>query len=139
LREGKSLPKLGYPEVLSILVYLIESIVLFFPEVPIFISNLPATEKILLLCAMLVLPALPYLFGRRQAIYSVLCKLFQVSEDEKKLLIVVWGDPNREWTIDEISRKTGLETKKANNLLKRLANRGLLVINKNHSEERENG
>jgi len=70
-------------------------------------------------------------------IYSLLCKLFKVSNDEKKLLSVIWSNPDRSWMEEELCKMTRLDRKRVHNLLRRLNSRGLIGSGEGYSKEKE--
>jgi len=129
--------RLRYIDIVSILAYLITVIILLLPEFSKFLSQLETSQRILLLIAMVIVPALPFLIARAEMIYSLFCKLFKVSEDEKKLLSMIWSNPFREWTEEDLCKVTQLEVKRVQNLVKRLKRRGLIETSEIYSKEKE--
>jgi hypothetical protein len=116
--------KIGVPEVLSLIAYVAELVIVFFPEIQTYVLALTAAERIVLFFSMVLLPAMPFVIGRRQAVYSILCKLFRVSKDERKLLVIIWSKPSL--SENEISRIAGMDLTKVHYLVNRLENRGLV-------------
>jgi hypothetical protein len=124
------LNKIGYPEILSAVAYVVEIAAMLFPETQAFFLGINMSERIVLLVGMVILPTLPFLFGRRQLVYSLLCGIFKVSDDEKKLLGRIFGSPKREWSEDKLAKMANFDLNRTRELIARLKKRGLVDTEK---------